>query len=271
MIRRPTLAIAVAALVAIAGCSDEPEPRGSSDTSSTTANLLESRVDPGLGTGASIPVAGSGGGMSQPGAGSALPGAPTGRPRQEIDIQDLGYNSGDPDALVRIVEFSDFGCGYCRQFHMESYPLLEEEYMATGKVEWKYIPIIIGLFKNALPAAETGECAGEQGMFPRMRDRLFESQPEWKNADDPMPMMYRYAEEEGLDMTRFRNCVEQGWQRDRIVAGTQLSQQASVRGTPTFYVVGYAPIPGALPLEMFRQVLDTVHAEATAGQAGGGE
>ncbi len=268
MIRRPTIAIAVAALVAIGGCGNEPEQSRASDTSSTTANLLDSRVDPGLGTGATVPFAGSNGGMSQL-PGSAAPGAPTGRARQEIDIQDLGYNSGDPDALVRIVEFSDFGCGYCRQFHMESYPLLEQEYMASGKVEWKYIPIIIGLFKNALPAAETGECAGEQGMFPRMRDRLFESQPEWKNADEPMPMMYRYAQEEGLDMTRFRNCVEQGWQRERIAAGTQLSQQANVRGTPTFYVVGYAPIPGALPLEMFRQVLDTVYAEALAAPGGG--
>lgn len=264
MMRRTSTAVALVAFFALAGCGSEPESSGS-DTSATTANLLDSRVDPGLGTGASVPMIGNTGGMSQ----GAL-GAPTGRPQQQIDIQDLGYNSGDADALVRIVEFSDFGCGYCRQFHMESYPVLEAEYMNTGKVEWKYIPIVIGLFKNALPAAEAGECAGEQGMFPVMRDRLFESQPEWKDSDDPVPFMYKYAEEEGLDMTRYRNCVEQGWQRERILASNQLAEQAAVRGTPTFYVVGYAPIPGALPLETFKQVLDTVYAEASAARAAGG-
>lgn len=264
MIRRASTTTALVALLALAACSEEPEAT-QSDTSGTAANLLDSRTDPGLGTGSSVPVVGGSGGMSQ-----GAPGAPTGQPQRQIDIQDLGYNEGSPDAIVRIVEFSDFGCGYCRQFHLESYPVLFQEYMEAGKVEWKYIPIIIGLFKNALPAAETGECAGEQGMFATMRDRLFESQPEWKDSDDPMTHMYRYAEEEGLDMTRFRNCISQGWQRDRIVAGSQLAQQASVRGTPTFYVVGYAPIPGALPLETFKQVLDTVYAEASAGLAPGG-
>ena len=65
---------------------------------------------------------------------------------------------------------------------------------------------------------------------------------------------------------RWRSCVTGGLRNDRIAAGTQLSQQAGVRGTPTFFVVGYAPIPGALPLELFREVLDTAHAVAIRGE-----
>jgi protein-disulfide isomerase len=70
-------------------------------------------------------------------------------------------------------------------------------------------------------------------------------------------------------MERFNNCVSQGWRDERIQAGTQLSQEVGVRGTPTFFVVGYAPIPGAIPLELFQQVLDTVYVEATSRNVGG--
>ena len=255
---RTALLLTAFALVGWA-CSNE-EARGAGDgsgrdTGGVTSNLLNSRTDPGVG-GSSVPVAGGNGAMLGP-------------PSQELDLSQLGYNAGDSASIVRVVEFSDFGCGYCRQFHLETYPTLEANYMATGKVEWKYVPIVIGMFPNAIEAAETGECAGEQGAFPAMRDHLFEQQPEWKSSDDPMPLMYGYAEEVGLDMPTFRSCIAEGRTRDRIAAGTQLSQQAGVRGTPTFFIVGYQPIPGVIPLELFEQVLDTVHAQALAERDGG--
>jgi protein-disulfide isomerase len=74
------------------------------------------------------------------------------------------------------------------------------------------------------------------------------------------------AEDLDLDVDRWKRCIDNGVQDDRIAAGTQLSQQAGVRGTPTFFVVGYAPIPGALPIELFREVLDTAYAVAMRGE-----
>ena len=188
---------------------------------------------------------------------------------QELDIASLGYNEGPSDAPVRVLEFSDFGCGYCRRFHEESYPVLVREYMDAGKVEWKYVPMILGMFPNAMEAARAGECAGEQGEFPAMRDLLFERQPAWKQANDPEPLLDGYARELGLDADRFDQCVSEGWRDARIQAGTQLSRQVGVRGTPTFFVGGYAPIPGAIPLDLFRAALDTVYAEATREPEGG--
>jgi protein-disulfide isomerase len=188
---------------------------------------------------------------------------------QELDIASLGYNEGPGDAPVRVLEFSDFGCGYCRRFHEESYPVLVEEYMDAGKVEWKYVPMILGMFPNAMEAARAGECAGEQGQFPAMRDLLFERQSDWKQSNAPEPLLAGYARELGLDTGRFDQCVSEGWRDARIQAGTQLSRQVGVRGTPTFFVVGYAPIPGAIPLDLFRAALDTVYAEATREPEGG--
>ena len=151
-------------------------------------------------------------------------------------METLGYNEGTADAPVRVLEFSDFGCGYCRQFHLESYPALFEEYMEEGKVEWKYVPMVSGMFENSLAATRAGECAGA-------------------SLD--------------LDMEGFDECVETGRRDERIRIGSRLFREVGGRGTPTFFVVGYAPIPGAIPLDLFRQVLDTVYVEAMAQQDAG--
>ena len=261
-LRGTTLPIALAfAATGLACGGDLPVEDGA--TTGLSSDLLAARTDPGLGIGASVPVGGASSEMSR-GADTGSPVPP--RPVAPTDLSLLGYDVGVDDAPIRIVEFSDFGCGYCRKFHEEIYPILEEEYVATGKVEWKYVPMILGIFgPNAEHAARAGECGGEQDRFESMRDRLFSGQPEWKGADDPNALFETYASELGLDVDRFRSCVSEGWMDQRIVAGTELSRQVGVRGTPTFVVVGYAPIPGALPLDLFRQVLDTVYADKMRG------
>ena len=179
-------------------------------------------------------------------------------PPRELSIDELGYVEGENSAPLRVLEFSDFGCGYCRQFHLEVYPTIEREYVATGKVQWKYIPMILGIFGPAAElAAHAGECAIEQGEgFPAMRDRLFEEQPVWKGASDPLPLLERYARDVGLDVPRWDRCVRDEWRGDRISSGTTLGVQQGVRGTPTFFIVGHGAVPGAVPLDVFRQILD---------------
>ena len=235
--------VATAVTLSMVACGPEPETRAPDPT---TANLLSS--------------------TEAPSAGRDGPGAPT-RP---MNLDELGYTLGDPDAPVRLIEFSDFGCGYCRQFHEEVWPTLEQEYVETGKVFWKYVPMILGIFPNAMDAAQAGECAAEQGRFRDMQDRLFAAQREWKGSDQAEDVLVSIATDLGLDLPRWRACIQDGTRDDRIAAGTQLSQQAGVRGTPTFFVVGYAPIPGALPLELFREVLDTAYAAAMRGDGPGG-
>jgi protein-disulfide isomerase len=73
----------------------------------------------------------------------------------------------------------------------------------------------------------------------------------------------------GLEMDDFDACVAEARPDQRLVAGTQLFRELGGRGTPTFFVVGYAPIPGAIPLDLFRQALDTAYARAMNADAPG--
>lgn len=195
-------------------------------------------------------------------------GPPASDDTQTVNLTDLGFTRGAADAPIRVVEFSDFGCGYCRKFHAETYPALEEEYIETGKVAWKYIPFVLGMFPNAVEAAMAGECAGAQDRFAVMRDRLFRDQGEWRKASDPYELFKRFAREEGLDQDRFARCVDERRPSERVRANIQAGRDVGVRGTPMFLVQGY-PLQGALPLSVFRDVFDRV-LDAGQEERGGG-
>ncbi len=200
---------------------------------------------------------------------SLLGSPPETLPGEEIDFPSLGYDFGDPDAALRIAELSDFGCGFCRRFHQETFPALREEYIDAGTVLWKYIPIVTGMFPHGDVAALAGECAGEQGEFERMRERLFEDQGTWKGSDDAMPHVLGYAAELGLDSEQFRSCIAEERPRDRIAEGGRAARALGLRGTPSFLINGF-PVQGALPTQLFRDILDNeLAALAEAAEPGG--
>ncbi|RPJ53040.1 MAG: DsbA family protein, partial [Acidobacteria bacterium] len=61
---------------------------------------------------------------------------------------------------------SDFQCPYCRRFAVETFPTLDQEYIATGKVRWVFVNFpLTSIHANAVPAAQVATCAGKQGAF----------------------------------------------------------------------------------------------------------
>jgi protein-disulfide isomerase len=182
----------------------------------------------------------------------------------QLDISHLGVDSGSRDAPVRIVEMSDYGCGYCRKFHLETWPVLDKEFVETGRVEWKFLPFVTGMFRNSDQATTAAECALEQGrdFFEAMNQRLWEDQREWKGSGDAAAVLRGWAAELGLDTHRYESCVSENRRGQRIAAANALTRQLGVHGTPTFFIGGYPPLQGALPTDAFRQVLTLVYRDA---------
>jgi len=187
---------------------------------------------------------------------------------EAIDLAVLGYDFGSPDAALRIMELSDFGCGYCRKFHEETFPVLQEEYMDAGTVLWKYIPVVTGMFPHGELAALAGECAGEQNAFEGMMEQLFRDQPAWKSSSDALPLLFGYAAQLGLNTDQFRSCLEEERPGERLATGKRLARMLGLRGTPSFVINGY-PVQGALPTQLFREIL--ANELAVAEQAAAGE
>jgi protein-disulfide isomerase len=196
--------------------------------------------------------------------------APAPADPQNLDLAVLGWTTGSGDSPVRVVEFSDYGCGYCRRFHQETWPVLVKDFVGAGKVEWKFLPYVSGMFRNSPAATLAAECVLEQGddLFERMNSGVWDRQAAWKSAGDPKPILRELAEASGADLVRWDSCVSQNRRTPRVDAATALAQQLGVRGTPTFFIVGYPPIQGALPTETFHQILSTAYAQSTGGRGG---
>jgi protein-disulfide isomerase len=185
----------------------------------------------------------------------------------DIPLTEIGYNRGDVDAPVKIIELSDYGCGYCRKFHEETYPTLFTQFVESGMVEWKFMPYITGMFDNSLVASEAAECAYVQSetAFEALNSKLWANQSEWKGSDSPEPVVRGWASEVGIDMAAFDACLAEDSGFERVAGATAIARRLGVRGTPTFILLGgYPPLQGALPLETFQQVLYAVYGEAIA-------
>jgi protein-disulfide isomerase len=176
-------------------------------------------------------------------------------------------SKGRPDAPVTVYEMSDFQCPYCRTFALTTLPLLEREYVASGKVRWVFINLPLSqVHPHAVAAAEVAMCAARQNRFWPMHDLLYQRQERWAHQIEPGPYLLALGDSAGLDRARLAPCVTSGAARAEIRADSARAARAGAHSTPTFYIEG-GLLEGARPVELFRAVLDSIYGAKTANRA----
>lgn len=146
-----------------------------------------------------------------------------------------GQSVGDPNAPVKVVEFSNFGCSHCRTFALENEAQFVKDYVDTGKVYFTY-SVFQFSEDETLNAAEAAYCAGDQNRFFEMQKLLFENSSfAGAFADSSISS---YAKELGLDVAAFNQCVENDEQLEKIRTDTANARDLGVTGTPMFDVNG---------------------------------
>jgi len=159
---------------------------------------------------------------------------------------------GDPTAPVILVEISDYGCGHCRNFNLETAPELDELYVQNGEVYWMVLPY--ALSPDRIYSATSAMCAAEQESFAEYHNRMFEifSDADARTFDG----FYRIAGELGLDVEAFQECVESDKYNGAVEQNIAFASSMGVNSTPTFVIRDQALV-GNYPLEAFRQWIDT--------------
>jgi protein-disulfide isomerase len=186
---------------------------------------------------------------------------------QVVDLASLGYNEGNEvTAHYGVVEFADFGCIHCYDFHQGSYSALHEEFISSGDVLWKYVPITIAGFPNGELAGLSGICGAMLGQFQTMRDKLFEMREEWLVTDRGAVAFVQYAREAGLDGDAFAQCIAGEEASATLANNNQTARAIGVTGTPTFIIRGI-PVEGAPLLGDFQGALRQLSAEVRAAMA----
>lgn len=182
--------------------------------------------------------------------------APAAAPDSDGKRADLARIQGNPAAPVWVIEVSDFQCPYCKQWHDETYQKVRDEFVKTGKVRLAYINYPLASHAHAWPAAESAMCAGAQGKFWEMHDALFANQAKWEAMPAPAPVFDSLARATGVDVARWRQCVQSGKMKVWIQADHDRAQAAGVNATPSF-LIGDAILAGAQPIENLRSAIDS--------------
>jgi protein-disulfide isomerase len=178
-----------------------------------------------------------------------------------LERADRARITGNANAPVWMVIVSDFQCPYCKTWHDSTLPAIRREYVATGKIRMAYINLPLPMHPHAWPAAETAMCAGLQGRFWEMGDKLFETQPGWEQLPKVEPYFDSLATSVGVQLPALHSCLAAHTTRPLIQSDYDRSVAAGVNSTPTF-LIGNSMVRGAQPIQNFRAVLDSVIAAA---------
>ena len=170
---------------------------------------------------------------------------------------------GPADALVTIVESSDFECPFCKRVG-PTLKQLDQAYPGKLRFAFKHNPL--PFHQSALPAALAAEEAraqrGDAG-FWAMHDALFDAAPSLDQAS-----LERAAAAAGLDVNRLRTALQQKTHEPRIRRDQQLVTGLGATGTPAFFING-RKLSGAQPFESFKALVDEELRKAEALVAGG--
>ena len=166
-----------------------------------------------------------------------------------------GPSFGPSSAPVTIVEFSDFQCPFCSRV-VPTIKKIKETYANKVRVVWRNFPL--PFHQQAPLAAEAAMAANAQGKFWEMHDKLFENQRALDRAS-----LDKYAQEIGLDMTRFKADLDTNRYKGDVEADFKYgsSLPGGGMGTPTFFING-KKIAGAYPFEKFDEMIKAALAES---------
>jgi protein-disulfide isomerase len=182
------------------------------------------------------------------------------------DEPDINFNEisnddhilGNPDARIKVVEYSDIDCPFCSTFHQTMHQVIDE-YGMDGDVAWVYRHFPIAqLHPDATRKAVASECVADLGddtAFWNYLDILFE-------RDESVGDLASIAAEVGVDSAEFTTCLNSGRFDSNVADDLADAQRAGGRGTPHSLIIVegemVGAIPGALPFDSVKAQIDNI-------------
>jgi len=170
--------------------------------------------------------------------------------RYKVPVTSEQPSKGPKDALVTIVEFSEFQCPFCARVLPTTKEILDT-YGDKVRLVWRNNPL--DFHNNAAPAAAVAMEAYAQGgdeKFWEVHDVLFANQRALGRTE-----LEGYAEKAGLDAAKVKSALDEGTHKKAIDGDQALAAQLGARGTPYFFVNG-RQLRGAQPFAAFKTVID---------------
>lgn len=184
---------------------------------------------------------------------------PEGTPRP---VSEKDYILGNPNAPILLVEYSDYECPFCQQYHQTLNQIMDE-YGVTGKVAWAYRQFpLTELHPNAAKISEAALCVGDIGgsdAFWKFTNLIFEGrQPgEFTNVTK----IPSFAEQSGVTIDDYAKCLNEGRMKTELAEQMSDGVKAGAYSTPyTVLIVGnqQVVISGAQPYDTVKGIVQNL-------------
>ncbi len=190
--------------------------------------------------------------------GSVAPPSGNAPSAQVVDVSKVSFDgepsSGNPDAKVTVIEYSDYECPFCSKFFSESYGKLKAEYIDTGKINFVFKDFPLGFHDKAIPAAAAANCVlrdlGDEKYF-EMHDTIFSNQRSLSVSN-----LKKWATDLGMNSDNYDSCIVDSSILDEISADLAEGSQLGVSGTPSFFINGKL-IVGAQPYSVIKAEIES--------------
>jgi len=172
--------------------------------------------------------------------------------------------AGNPDAPIRIEEYSDFQCSHCASFYRTTEKELMDTYVADGSVYFVYNSFGSFMGPESAEMASAAYCAGDQGKFWEMHDVILSNQSTAQGG----ARLTQFAESLEIDIDEFESCFDGNKHKSLIDQDMKDASASGVQATPSFVMtytvngeVKTKLIEGAQPYAVFKQEVDAALAE----------
>lgn len=173
-------------------------------------------------------------------------------------IQSSDHLDWSPDKKNLLIEYSDFQCPACKNFHN-----LLKQFEASGSSELDIVKKITLIYRhypltqihnNALFAAYAAEAAKKQGKFNEMSDKLFETQEIWSALGDAKEYFAQLAKSLNLNMNQYSKDLSSKEISDKVQADISMGDTVGINSTPTFFLNG-KKLDSINSIDEFKQAL----------------
>lgn len=180
-----------------------------------------------------------------------------------LPTEPLGERTlGNPAAPTRIEEFSSLTCPHCAHFHKETFPLLKERLIDTGKVFFVFTDFPLNA--PALDAAMVARCLPPERYFTFIAF-LYESQDSWAYDSDYKTKLRQNAKLAGMSDERFESCLADTALKEGLVARMQeRAAKHQIAATPSFLINDKTVVSGALSFESIEKAINDASAAPKA-------
>lgn len=180
--------------------------------------------------------------------------------RMSLDTSKGSPTLGSASAPVTIIEFGDYQCPFCQRWNQNTKPLIEENYINTGKAKLVFVDFpIIG--QDSITAHMGSYCADEQGLYWEYHDYLYSNQGHendgWASSGSLKSLVSNI---DGLDTQEFSQCLDSGKYENRVLENRNIASKSGASSTPSFIIIGPegkgTQVTGAQPYDAFAMVIE---------------